>query len=130
MAPGIDGAERRKYPRLWSSLGLKLGCDEKEELKTESKNISACGVLCQVDRWLPLMTKLKITIMIPPKKIVCYGVVVRVEAINNSKDSLSNPNRYNIAIFFNEIKEPDRAYLIRYVRLRLTKRTYRGYSEN
>lgn len=130
MASGIEGHERRRYPRVWSSLGIRLGSDEKEEIDTESKDISACGVYCQVDRWLPLMTKLRVTIILPSKKIICNGIVVRVETVNNFKERLSNAKRHNIAIFFNEIKPRDRAYLIRYVKLQLTKKVYPGYSGN
>lgn len=121
--------ERRRYPRYWDRLGLRLHYD-KEEIETQTRNISGCGVYCQIDRWLPLMTRVKVRIILPLKKIVCSGVVVRIEQTNNSEEQDNQGGRHNIAIFFNELRQSDRKYLIHYLKLQITRKVFPGYSGN
>ncbi len=89
-----------------------------ETVTAETINLSASGAYCRVDQPIPLMTTLKIILHIPddsgtdPSPITADGVVVRTEA---DISDISLQNEYNIAIFFNEIDEPDRARLIAYV---------------
>lgn len=80
--------ERRKYPRIKKDLPLKLSHQE-FDIITQTENLSCTGAYCKVNRLIPLMTKLKITILLPLErtkkshsentKVVCRGVVVRAE---------------------------------------------------
>ncbi len=108
--------ERRKAPRISKSLPLKIKHQDFDFI-TETKNISAIGAYCSVSSYIPLMTKLKIMLILPkyPEsggknyRIECTGVVVRTE-----KQSSQNKS-YNIAIYFNDIKERDKEKISSYI---------------
>ena len=99
--------EKRRYPRVEHSVPVKISAPV-ADLVTETRNISRSGVYCRVDKYLEPMTKLKVTLMLPvkkesklvTKKIVCAGVVVRVE-------NVPFEDVFNVAIFFNDIKPGD-----------------------
>lgn len=105
--------ERRKDPRIGKSLPLKITSLDKYDVITETKNISASGAYCNVDFEIPELTKLDITILvprsekIPPKKINCQGVVVRIEKAENKT--------YNIAIYFHNISKSDKKIIKQYI---------------
>ncbi len=109
--------ERRQHPRVNFNLPIKIS-DTSRDLVTETKNVSASGAYCVVNKDIGLMTKLEIIILIPLKKnnkknlkkITCGGVVVRRDYIKNNGSS-----KYNIAIYFNDIKDTDRKLLTSYV---------------
>jgi len=106
--------EKRKAPRINKSLPIKLNRKDFDVI-TETKNISCIGVYCAVPKYIEPMTKLKIVLIIPKhpgskssnQTIECKGVVVRTDVLEN--------NNYNIAIFFNEIKERDKQKISSYV---------------
>jgi len=113
--------ERRRSPRINYYLPLKISSTDKEVV-TETKNISAHGAYCVVDRDVEVMTKLRIIMHVPlvPKKaqkkfhkIECTGVIVR-------KEPLHQPSRREpmtgIGIFFYEISDRDRKYLDAFIR--------------
>lgn len=99
--------EKRRNPRIEHSVPVKI-CAPGANLVTETRNISSSGTYCRVNEYLEPMTKLKVTLMLPvkkdgrllTKKIVCMGVVVRVE-------NIPFEDAFNVAIFFNEIKPGD-----------------------
>jgi hypothetical protein len=116
-----DARERRRFPRAAKNLAIKLE-DKEVDFVTETKNISCIGAYCQVDTYLPILTKLKITLLLPkdknskmPKHIACEGTVVRVERCADTLEA----NRYNIAIYFNQIGKPDMKLIDRYVKTHL-----------
>ena len=113
-----SGAERRQYLRAEKNLAIKLK-DKDVDFVTETKNISCLGAYCQIDGYVPVLTKIKITLLLPkPKRlktakpIMCEGTVVRVE---RSNDPLEN-NKYNIAIYFNQISKGDMKLIDDYVK--------------
>lgn len=109
--------ERRKFPRVNKKLPIKLS-DQEFDILTETKNISANGAYCPVNKPLGLMTKLSVVLLVPLqksrgkviKKITCGGVVVRQEHV---KDNGSYA--YRVAIYFNDMKESDRKTLAAYI---------------
>ncbi|MDD5195115.1 MAG: PilZ domain-containing protein [Candidatus Omnitrophica bacterium] len=109
--------DKRQYPRVEKSLSLKLS-DAEFDIVTETKNISASGVYCAVDKPLAPMTKLDMIILIPMakgarktvKKVHCQGVVVRNE---HFKDD--GKYAYRVGIYFSAIKEHDRKNLLTYI---------------
>lgn len=115
--------EKRKDPRIDQNIPVKISTKE-FDIVTESKNLSASGAYCVVDKPLELMTKLKIQLLLPlrkknktvVKKISCQGVVVR------SQFQISK-NNYNIAIFFSDILEKDKKVISEHVKKCLTKKT-------
>ena len=113
-----DPSDRRRYPRLEKNIAIKL--KEKDvDFVTETKNISCIGAYCQVDTYLPILTKLKITLLLPRSKsskssrhITCEGTVVRVERAPEPCE----PNKYNIAVYFSSISKGDMKLIDGYVK--------------
>ena len=107
--------ERRRSPRLDHTIPVKISSDD-VEIVTETKNLSATGAYCRVNKYLEPMTKLKIHLLLSlkknqkptTKKITCQGVVVRTEAVPNS-------DYFHTAIFFNDITPKDGQVLKDYV---------------
>lgn len=109
--------EKRRYPRVQKNLPLKI-IDPSHHIITETKNISGSGAYCSIDSYIPPLTKLALTLLVPsvlknqeqPHKIMCEGVVVRSEPSSNDR-----AEHYNIAIFFNHIKKQDTETIAKYV---------------
>ncbi|MDD3296664.1 MAG: PilZ domain-containing protein [Candidatus Omnitrophica bacterium] len=109
--------EKRKFPRIDKVLSIKFS-DKEFDILTETKNISASGAYCPVNKPVELMTKLNLVLLIPMKKsraktikkINCSGVVVRHEY---TKDNGNYP--YRIGIYFTDLKETDRKILRNYI---------------
>ncbi len=102
--------EKRKHPRSKKSIDFKIETDD-STIATESIDLSCIGAYCQVDKYVPPMTNLKIVIALPCEDqedkveyVECNGVVVRVESVLSNNGG----NTHNIAIFFNEIEESEK----------------------
>lgn len=113
-----DPQDRRRFPRVWKNLAIKLE-DKEVDFVTETKNISCIGAYCQTDAYLPILTRLKITLLLPKSKrsktakpIACEGTVVRVERSNDPLES----NKYDVAIYFNQISKGDMKLIDEYVK--------------
>ena len=110
--------ERRTHQRIKKHLMLKIA-DKGFDVITETVNISPSGTYCRVTRLLPIMSKIEVMILVPPKgsegqakKIRCKGVVVRTEPIILRDADRSRCNR---AIFFSDITQKDRKSIEAYV---------------
>lgn len=117
--------ERRRYARAQNSLAIKLE-DKDVDFVTETKNISCIGAYCQIDGYLPILTKLKITLLLPktrglkaPQHITCEGTVVRIEKCADAVET----NKFNIAIYFNAISPRDMKLIDRHVKTHLAQNT-------
>jgi len=128
-AKSAKGAEKRKYPRLQdANISLKVK-SEKTDVITKSLNISASGVYCKVEEEIPLMSRIKIILILPkaqakesasPKnvKIETDGVVVREHpVIVNGKIE-----HYDVAIFFDNIPTRDRELIKEYIHMKSGER--------
>lgn len=115
------GEERRKYPRIKDNrVSLKLKTEKFDATISQSLNISASGVYCKLDKELPLLSRVKIILMLPidadkkpPKinKIEIEGVVVREHpVIVNGKIV-----HYDVAIFFDNLSAKNREAIKDYV---------------
>lgn len=108
------GIERRQYPRVKTRLPLDLAVDG-DAFSTATENVSCTGAYCHLEKYLPPFTKIAVKITLPikvhdkiePHLIACNGVVVRTE------DDTSGG--FNIAIFFNEIKESQKHKISQYL---------------
>jgi hypothetical protein len=103
--------ERRRHPRIIERVPFKLRAEDFDVL-TETINVSCIGAYCQLDKYIPFMTGLKISLALPrgdqKKKFEyaeCNGVVVRVEEVESHDHTGSV---YNTAIYFNEIEESEK----------------------
>jgi hypothetical protein len=109
--------EKRKHPRIDRNISLKIfGHDF--DIVTETKNISASGVYCAINKPLEEMTKLNIVLLLPLKtarkkiikKIECTGIVIRKDAIKSNSSHL-----YNVGIYFSDLSAHNRKVLINYI---------------
>ena len=112
--------ERRKHPRRETVLSLKIS-KRGLDVITETRNISCSGVYCRVNKPLPIMAKIGVTLLLPiqnrrnrvnTEKLRCNGVVVRSEpAIVKEADTAYQ----NVAIFFTDLSKKDKDRITQYV---------------
>jgi len=108
------GAERREHPRLEHRLPIKVAADG-YGFNTSTKNISCLGAYCHINKYVPPFTRVMIKLTLPIKtsagkrecQIECKGVLVRTEDEKNGG--------FNIAIFFNDIRDTERKKIARYI---------------
>jgi len=119
MNKRISYEEKRRSPRIEKNIPLKIK-DGDFDFITETKNISSIGAYCVTDRYIAPLTKIKITLLLPEGKKNDYqylnlkGVVVRIEKQNNDLE-----NKYNIAVFFNDINQTNKDKLNSYIQQHL-----------
>ena len=111
--------EKRQYPRVKSDLSLKLAL-EGANVITKAENISASGAYCKVDKPIPLMSRIKIILLLPSankksKKIDTTGVVVREHPVIVSGKIL----HYDVAIFFDSLSIRDKELIADHIRRKL-----------
>mgnify|MGYP001767748884 CR=1 FL=1 len=107
-------SERRLYPRVDHSLALKVAVNG-YDFSTVTRNISCVGAYCRIDKYMPPFTKVAVRLSLPVQtnngnknySVECKGVVVRTED--------ENQGGFNIAIFFNEIKDNERQKIQQYI---------------
>lgn len=113
--------EKRKYPRIKDeSISLKVKSGD-IDIITKSLDVSASGIYCKVEKEIPLMSRIKVILIVPkPKKdssespqnvkIETDGVVVREHpVIIQGKIA-----HYDVAIFFDNISAKYRKILLDY----------------
>lgn len=103
--------ERRRSARLVKQLPFKIG-HEGYELEAVTVNISSRGVLCLVDKEMPLMTQVRLALSLPTKDIRAKGAVVRREPDFTS-------GKFYTAIYFTAIKPRDEKLLRAFIDRRL-----------
>jgi hypothetical protein len=116
--------ERRKYPRVKDEgLSLKLRLDDFDSI-THTMNISSSGVYCKLDKELPLMSRVRLVLMIPDpakenilKDLEVDGVVVRQHPV--IIDGVIK--HYDVAIFFEDLSEKDKETIAGYIKRRGTE---------
>jgi len=113
------GSERRVHPRIDHRLPIKVAVD-KYGFVTSTKNVSCVGAYCHITKYIPPFTKVSVKLSLPVatdhgKKnytVECKGVLVRTEDEVNGG--------FNIAIFFNDIKEDEKKKISQYLSQYLT----------
>jgi PilZ domain. len=111
--------ERRKFPRVKDEgVSLKLKLDDFDSI-THSMNISSSGLYCKLDKELPLMSRVKLMLMIPDhakektvKDLEVNGVVVRQHPV--TIDGVIK--HYDVAIFFEDLSEKDKDTIAGYIK--------------
>ena len=113
------GSERRVHPRVDHKLPIKVAVD-KYGFVTSTKNVSCVGAYCHITKYIPPFTKVSVKLSLPVatdhgKKnytVECKGVLVRTE--DEARGG------FNIAIFFNNIKEDEKKKISQYLSQYLT----------
>ncbi len=110
--------EKRRQPRIKKCIQFKIKPNG-STISAESIDLSCIGVYCQVDKYIPSMTNLKIVIALSCEDqedgveyVECNGVVVRVKRILSNNGG----NTHYIAIFFNEIKESEKEKIANFLK--------------
>ena len=115
--------ERRKHKRAILEIPIEMeSLDGKHKSFTaQTLNLSAGGFYCRVPFFVPILTKLRISIVVPCKDIAgkeedhvitCDGMVVRTMP----EKPAAEIDSYEIACFFTEIDDYDRLVIEQYLR--------------
>lgn len=119
MAAGMSLRERRRHPRAPERVVVAV-TEDGTVLQTHTRNLSASGAYCTVNRFVPPMTKLDLQFELVNGSrhvaIRCSGVVVRIEPAPTTEQA-----RYNVAIFFTELSDRNRSAITRFIRRRLSQ---------
>ena len=122
----MPNQERRRAPRIKiEELSLKLRAGDFDAV-THTLNLSASGLYCKVDRELPLMSRIKLMLMIPgaskdteSKKLEVEGVVVRAHPVIID----GKVKHYDVAIFFDNIEPKAKELITGYIARKKTAHT-------
>lgn len=130
MSHNNTRVERRRHPRVKERLQLKLKAEDFDAV-TETINLSSIGAYCPLNKCIPLMTSLKIALVLPHgdqgtefEYAECSGVVVRVDEVpcQDNKGSV-----YNTAIYFDGLEEIEREKIATFLHRR--RRAEKGIAE-
>ncbi len=111
--------ERRKFPRIKDEgLSLKVELGDFDTI-THTLNISASGIYCKVDKEIPLMSRVKLILMVPDftkddasvRSIETSGVVVREHPVIIDGQT----KHYDVAIFFEDLSQKNREIVENYI---------------
>lgn len=102
--------ERRRSERVDAKVSMRVeGTHDggSTQIVTESQNISSSGVYCMSSHYLPLMSKVQLTLVMPripghdtPQELIkCEGIVVRCELSKSRK----HEHPYELACMFAEL---------------------------
>ena len=114
------GSEKRRYQRLKDgNISLKVKAGD-SDIITKSLDISASGVYCKLEKEIPLMSRIKVILVIPKiaqdqteqkVKIETDGVVVREHPVIIDGEV----DHYDAAIFFDNIAVRDKDAILNYI---------------
>ncbi|MBL7158342.1 MAG: PilZ domain-containing protein [Candidatus Omnitrophica bacterium] len=119
-------SEKRKYPRI-KDEGISLKVEAGDvNIITKTLDLSASGVYCKIEKELPLLSRIQVTLVVPETKgkapneskklrIVTEGVVVREHPVIIDGKFM----HYDVAIFFDNISPKDKQDLLDYINLQL-----------
>jgi hypothetical protein len=114
--------ERRKHVRssLEIPLDMKGPGERQKGFSAKTINLSAGGFYCKIPFHMPILTKLRISMMVPVRDssgrehdhaISCGGTVVRTVPAKPAPDV----KRYEIACFFTDMDAQDRLVIEEYL---------------
>jgi hypothetical protein len=109
-----DGSERRAHPRAVCDGSITIQLDDGAH-RARLRDVSRAGICFFLDRPIAEMTVLSVRIELParggraPERIESRGVVVRCLPLSKAVD------HYEIALFLNELGEPQRERLDAFV---------------
>lgn len=108
--------ERRSAVRIPARLAMEIVVGS-DKARVESLNVSASGVYFSSPVHIPVLTRLRVMLDIPPVSgkrghgVACDGVVVRSEPENED----AAVDSYLVACFFTSIADSDREALESYI---------------
>ncbi|MCP4650934.1 MAG: PilZ domain-containing protein [PVC group bacterium] len=110
--------ERRSHPRFISTLPLEISTPD-FNFQTRTTNLSCSGILCEIDRFIPVQTKLNVTMRLSlvvddhkiKKSVSCPAIVSRIDPAEQ-KDI----GNYNVGIVFLHIEGKDKEFILQFIR--------------
>lgn len=107
--------ERRLYPRIRHTVPIRVAVDG-YDFMTSTEDISCVGTYCHVKKYVPPFTRVLVRLTLPVMMdekstyfdVACKGVIVRAEDDETG-------GGFNIAIFFNDIKDRERKKIAQYI---------------
>ncbi len=109
--------DRRRSIRVDEKLPFKIG-HEAFEAEAHTLNISAHGALCLVEKDIPIMTQIRVSLALPGKG-KSKGKTIRLKAAVVRKERQSKDGPFLVALYFSDISTADREYLQKYIESRL-----------
>lgn len=110
--PNRPGSERRRWTRSEADLPVTLNLSGGRS-EARLRDISRAGICFFLDRPIPLMTVLELSVSLPVqggvRRIGGHGAVVRCEKIAKRVD------HYEVAVFLHEMAESDRRVIEEFV---------------
>ena len=111
--------EKRRHPRVRDRLTLRTSSAETGSVEMSTTNLSLGGAHVVSNRYMPLMTRVEVTLHLPPdagiesrpRPLKAEAVVVRVHPPAPSPGSRS----FEMALFFSRMEPHDRTALARYL---------------
>lgn len=99
-------------------MSLKLNIGDFDAM-THTLNLSASGIYCKIDREIPLMSRVKLVLMMPDtakeeksvKNLEVDGVVVREHPVIIDGQT----RHYDVAIFFDNLSPKDSEIISEYI---------------
>ena len=111
--------DKRKHPRFRDRLTLRSLSQDHEVAEMSTTDLSLGGVHVVASRFLPLMTRVEITLLLPPEEATDSGPrSVRAEAVVvriHPPQAETVTDHYLIALFFSRMEQRDRSALARYL---------------
>ena len=111
--------DRRRAPRIEDEgLSIKLNAGDFDTV-THTLNVSTSGIYCKVEKEIPLMSRVRLVLMIPDlskddkstKRLEVDGVVVREHPV-----IIDGQNKhYDVAIFFDNLPAKDKEIISSYI---------------
>jgi c-di-GMP-binding flagellar brake protein YcgR len=110
--------EKRRHPRVQDRLTLRSIAPEHGAAEMSTTDLSLGGVHVLSRRFLPLMTRVEVTLYLPPEggedarplPVKAEAVVVRVDP-PQPQETIT----YRMALFFSRMEQRDRTALTRYL---------------
>ena len=107
-----SGSERRRWARSVADLPVTVSLSGGRS-EARLRDISRAGVCFFLDRPIPLMTVLELSVSLPVKaglrRVGGHGAVVRCDRIAKAVD------HYEVAVFMHEMAEADRRTIEEFV---------------
>jgi len=117
-----DPLEKRTHPRVKDRLTLRSSSPQEGSHEMATMNLSLSGAQVTAGRFIPLMTRVEVTLMLPPEEgvearprpVSMEAVVVRV----HPPQIETGAPHYEIGLFFSRMEQRDRNALARYLSIR------------
>jgi hypothetical protein len=111
--------EKRRHPRVKDRLTLRSSSPAEGVSEMSTTNLSLEGAHVLAARFFPLMTRVEVTLLLPPedgiesgpRPVRAQAVVVRVDPAQVAREG----EGYEMALFFSHMEQRDRNALARYL---------------